>query len=109
MFGHSHKKTVFWLDGHYSGPGTGKSENYGECPVIQEIKLISTLSVKPLIIIDDISLFMDKTWKSENNEMLNIHKRNDWPLLEQIKFEINSLPFDFDIIVNDELSYLIAL
>lgn len=106
------KKTVFWLDGHYSGPGTGKSENYGECPVIQEIKLISKLSVKPLIIIDDVSLFMDetwKTWKSQNNEVLNNHKRNDWPLLDQIKFEIKSLPFEFDIIINDELSYLIAL
>ena len=103
------KKIVFWLDGHYSGPGTGKSENYGECPLIQEIKMISKLSVKPLIIIDDIALFMDKTWNDENNELLRNHKRNDWPLLEQIKFEINSLPFKFEIFVDEKLSYLIAL
>ena len=44
---------LFWLDGHYSGPGTGLAET-GECPVVQELDAIYRHPVKNhVILIDD--------------------------------------------------------
>jgi len=49
-------RALFWLDGHYSGPGTGKTET--ECPIIAELNVISGHSRKDhCILIDDARCF----------------------------------------------------
>lgn len=45
---------VFWLDGHYCGPGTG--DELAECPIIAELQALITAN-KPIILIDDARSF----------------------------------------------------
>ena len=49
---------TFWLDGHYSGQGTGAGA--GECPIIGEFQAIAGLitSGRPVVVaVDDIRCF----------------------------------------------------
>jgi hypothetical protein len=48
-------RTLFWLDGHYSGPGTGGEGDF-ECPVLCEIEAASQ-AVDSVILIDDARCF----------------------------------------------------
>ena len=48
--------TLFWLDGHYSGPGTGGEGDEVECPVIREIEIASKTTA-PVILVDDARCF----------------------------------------------------
>jgi hypothetical protein len=51
-----HEPAVFWLDGHYSGAGTGKGEL--EDPILVSLDQIATHSVKDhVIFIDDARTF----------------------------------------------------
>jgi hypothetical protein len=49
------RPTIFWLDGHYSGPGTACHDH--ECPVLQELEALRDLSGPHAILIDDARLF----------------------------------------------------
>ena len=84
----------FWLDAHYSGGPTGKSEEYGECPIKGELDFLKDIKEKPIILIDDIALF-------------GVQK--DFPKVESVIEKINSFDFDFDITIDEELSVLIAV
>ncbi len=46
---------VFWLDGHYCGPGTGDAS--AECPIMEELAAI-TKATDPIILIDDARCFL---------------------------------------------------
>jgi hypothetical protein len=46
---------LFWLDGHYSGPGTGGAAS--ECPLLAELEALSRTSA-PIILIDDARCFL---------------------------------------------------
>jgi hypothetical protein len=49
-------RTLFWLDGHYSGGFTARGA--GECPVLAELEAISKLNRRDhVILIDDARLF----------------------------------------------------
>lgn len=51
---------VYWLDAHYSGPGTHGEDNI--CPLFDEIQIITFCDTyNPLILIDDARLFENKT------------------------------------------------
>lgn len=100
---HKQDKVLFWLDAHFSGQGTGKSQTFGECPLLGELDLISKLNIKPIIIIDDITLFIDFPESIKHN-----HDINDWPNINKIKEKIESLNFDLKIKIDTDLSYLIA-
>jgi hypothetical protein len=93
---HNHKddKMFFWLDAHYSGGPTGKSGEYGECPIKGELDFLKDIKEKPIIVIDDIALF-------------GVQK--DFPKIESIIEKINSFDFDFDITIDEELSVLVAI
>jgi len=69
-------QTMFWLDAHYSGPHTGGKEN--ECPIIDEIKIISSFN-NPVVFIDDARLFQGTPPKMQDP--------THWPRLDSI-FEI---------------------
>jgi len=90
---HSDEKMFFWLDAHYSGGHTGKSEKYGECPIIGELDFLENLNVKPIILIDDTGLF-------------GVQK--DYPTIEKVKEKLNSFSFDFKIKIDEDLQTLIA-
>lgn len=48
------KAAIFFLDAHYSGPGTGQSKN----PILDELEIISKNPIKDhVIVVDDISDF----------------------------------------------------
>lgn len=49
------RPTIFWLDGHYSGPGTACYQQ--ECPVLQELDALRALQGPHVILIDDARLF----------------------------------------------------
>lgn len=46
---------VFWLDGHYCGPGTGDAS--AECPIMEELAAL-TKAIEPIILIDDARCFL---------------------------------------------------
>lgn len=51
---------VFWLDGHYSGPRTGRASDY-DTPIIAELETIFKSSKSEhLILIDDARLFVGR-------------------------------------------------
>ena len=48
--------TIFFLDGHHSGPGTGKGEK--DCPLYEEFQVINDkFKSECIIIVDDFRLF----------------------------------------------------
>lgn len=49
------RPAVFWLDGHYCGPGTGDTSC--ECPIIAELEAAAA-SPAPIILIDDARCFL---------------------------------------------------
>jgi hypothetical protein len=48
--------SLFWLDGHYSGGGTGKGAK--ETPIYKELEAIFSSDLKHVIVIDDARLFV---------------------------------------------------
>jgi hypothetical protein len=46
---------VFWLDGHYSGTGTGKGSK--ECPIYEELNVIFESPYNHILLIDDARCF----------------------------------------------------
>lgn len=71
------EKCIFFLDGHWSGGETGKSEK--DCPLYEEVTNIHNLFKKEaIIIIDDVRLFgthINEDWSNINEEnIINILK-----------------------------------
>ena len=65
---------IFWLDAHWSGPGTDGESN--ECPVLDEIAVIESASCDHFILIDDANYFFKPPPPP--------HKPEHWPLLPDI-------------------------
>ncbi len=65
------KKTIFFLDAHYSGPGT--SNQKGETPCVKELSEISKSFIKDhIIIIDDISDFSQSGNGQKLSEIISL-------------------------------------
>ena len=61
MLGRIDGPVLYWLDGHYSGPGTAKASNT-QCPIIAELNaIIARNNCNDVILIDDARLF---GWRS---------------------------------------------
>jgi len=75
------RKCIIWLDAHYSGGITGKSNDFGECPILKEIEILGNFITPPIILIDDCDYFLEKP-PADN------HKQEDWPSFDQIEEKI---------------------
>jgi hypothetical protein len=82
------KKCIIWLDAHYSGGVTGKSENFGECPILKEIEILGDLRTPPVILIDDCDYFLEKP-------PVDHHKQEDWPSFDQIRLKVLGINKDY--------------
>jgi len=59
MINSSEGRILFWLDGHYSGVGTGGGDDV--CPITKELRLIAQSNRKDhCILIDDARCFIDR-------------------------------------------------
>lgn len=52
---HFHEPVLFWLDGHYSGPGTGRGKI--DTPIVSELEAALQAPHGSVILIDDARLF----------------------------------------------------
>ena len=83
--------SFFWLDGHYSGEGTGGEEN--ECPVMDEITIISKCK-DAIILIDDARCFYGPPPKP--------HNASHWPGIADIFNKLKLLyPNHYTTVVDD--------
>lgn len=94
LLNHQDDKVLFYFDAHFSSGNTAKSENFGECPIIGELNSIKILNKKPIIIIDDISIFIDTNHAG--------HIREEWPTLEELIEMLNKSKFDFKFIIDSK-------
>lgn len=79
-------RCLFWLDGHYSGTGTGMSES--ECPVIGELKAIKNAERNDhLILLDDAREFKGT---------------NDYPALYEVLELLYSINPNYSIEIKDD-------
>jgi len=81
-------KSIFFLDGHWSGGDTGHSTK--DCPLDEEVTLIHELfQNEAIIIIDDFRLFtLDKSSGKLGEDWSKINKEN---LLRILKMRINKV------------------
>lgn len=56
LVGQLKEKTIFWLDGHYSGGNTACAEK--ECPVYEELESILNSEIEHVLLIDDARCFV---------------------------------------------------
>jgi len=64
---------LFWLDGHYSGRGTGKGNQTS--PIIEELDIIlSNMPKKLCLVIDDLRLFVNEDGYPSKEEVVAILK-----------------------------------
>lgn len=76
-------RAVFWLDGHYSGPGTAKADK--NTPIVKELTSILNHSVNNhIILIDDARLFIGQF---DYPSIFDIH--------EMVKSKDNTLDVEF--------------
>jgi len=64
------KPTIFWLDSHYSGPGTGR----GDCdlPVLEELAIIRNFCpAGSAVVIDDVSSYCAASGTSKLSDILS--------------------------------------
>lgn len=50
------EKTLFWLDGHYSGGITARGDK--DCPITEEVKAILSSDIEHVMLIDDARYFI---------------------------------------------------
>jgi len=83
------KTTTFWLDAHYSGSDRDWQDlRYGECPLVEELKVIASTPWRqpPIICIDDAFIFKDSTWQGPSSVFVPaLFTRSHWPRLADIE------------------------
>jgi len=80
--------TLFWLDGHYSGPGTAMGDK--STPIIAELEHLfnSHIKNKMVILIDDAREF---------------NGNNDYPTIDELKNYVLSKNEQIDFVVSDDI------
>ena len=86
---------LFWLDAHWSGGDTYGEQD--ECPLLQELEIIFSSSMKNYaILIDDARLFLAPPPLP--------HKVENWPTIKQVG---NAIPLNFEMIVHEDVIYVV--
>jgi len=84
---------LFFLDSHYSDPVPNTS-GIQECPVMQELEIISKYADSAIIIIDDLRLFIGQPPAPLNPQ--------EWPSIQEIFALFNDMfPHSYTTIVDD--------
>jgi hypothetical protein len=90
----SNDNILFWLDAHWSGGDTyGQSD---ECPLLEELETIFSNNKTYVILVDDARLFLAPPPKP--------HVLEEWPTIKDI---VGALPDGWDLIVHDDVIYLL--
>ncbi len=84
-----HKKSLFWLDGHYSGGITAKGEL--NCPIFEELRNIFNSSLNHYVIIDDARLFIGM---------------DDYPTIDELTKFITNLNKNSSLYIFDDLIFI---
>jgi len=86
---------LFWLDAHWSGGDTyGKKD---ECPLLDELSIIFNSSMNNFaILVDDARLFLAPPPLP--------HDLKNWPSIKEIS---ESIPFGYNMIINDDVIYIV--
>lgn len=88
MISYSVGRCIFWLDGYFSGEGTGKGVNNLECPLIKELTVLKNNKMdNHLILIDDVR---------------EMGKQKDYPTLEEVKKLLKDINPNFSIIIEHD-------
>lgn len=77
---------LFWLDGHYSGPGTARGER--NTPILAELGHVLGHGIRHTILVDDARLF-DGT--------------SDYPTLAELELFVRERRPDAAIVVQDDI------
>ena len=93
--------TLYWLDAHWCA-ATDTASITSQCPLINEINAITTLSPQSIIVIDDARLFLTTPPKP--------HEVSQWPQFHDILTALQKLSSQHRIMVlNDCIIYYPAL
>lgn len=79
------RPTMFWLDAHYTGPGTACADS--QCPLLMELDNILALrwTAPILLLVDDAHAF-DPDWWREHQERKQLgYRPMDWPTHLEIR------------------------
>ena len=80
-------RSLFWLDGHYSGAGTGRGDT--DCPLLMELLAIANHSRKDhCILIDDARLF---------------GPQKEYPTIEQVTAGLRRINHDYRIEIEGDI------
>lgn len=80
---------LLWLDGHHSGPGTGRGEF--DTPIVKELEAIFTDDRRHVILIDDARIF---DGQPEHNDEPHYA---DYPSCEWIEDVAKSYGYDYEL------------
>lgn len=80
---------LFWLDAHFQGgPKTEYDSKYGECPLLEELRVILKYTPHAHILIDDASIFTGEFWTTYPEA--KYFNRSEWPNLREIQILLSA-------------------
>jgi len=83
------KTILFWLDAHFQGISKTELDlKYGECPLLEELKVIKELAPHSIIFIDDAFMFGESFWTTAPHA--HLFKRDQWPTIKEIEDSLQS-------------------
>lgn len=101
----SHENCLFFLDAHYSGPGTARANE--NTPILAEIQAIGTHTTSGVILIDDLRCFQIQ---QKINEQLSYNPQETtlegYPSLTQLKQEALKINKDYEFVVYGDIALL---
>ncbi len=103
------RKTVFWLDSHIEldSPDCW-CPAHGQCPLLKELKIIALApwQVKPILLIDDCSVFLSDHWWQRRGADRGHLKREDWPTMGQIYDVLDGSSHRWSFHIDGEILYV---